>query len=55
MAANVVSGHRADARPTPRRADLGDFSRGIVFFAAFVGYGIGSLTVAGLVIWLIAR
>ncbi len=32
------------------RPDLGDFSRGIVFFAAFVGYGIGSLTVAGLVI-----
>lgn len=37
------------------RPDLGDFSRDIVFFAAFVGYGIGSLIAAGLVIWPIAR
>lgn len=37
------------------RPDLGDFSRVIVFFAALVGYGMGSMIVAGLVLWLIAR
>ena len=37
------------------RTDLGDIRRVARFFAAFVGYGVGSLIVAGSALWLLAR
>lgn len=37
------------------RTDLREFRRVALFFGVFVGYGIGSLIVAGSVFWLLAR
>ena len=37
------------------RTDLGDLRRVALFFAVFVGYGVGSLIVAGGALWLLAR
>ena len=36
------------------RTDLGDFRRVAIFFGVLIGYGIGSLVVAGSVLWLLA-
>ena len=36
------------------RADLGEFRRVALFVGVFVGYGIGSLAVAGSALWLLA-
>ena len=45
---------RAHAQLLPR-ADLGDARRIAAFFSVFVGYGIGSLIVAGCALWLLTR
>jgi hypothetical protein len=37
------------------RPDLSDSRRVALFFAALVGYGVGSLIVAGSALWLLAR
>ena len=37
------------------RADLGEFRRVAIFFGVFVGYGIGSLVVAGSALWLLGN
>jgi hypothetical protein len=37
------------------RTDLGEIRRVALFFAVFVGYGLGSLIVAGSALWLLAR
>ena len=49
-----VAIERAHARLLLRR-ELGDFRRGIIFFAVFVGYGVGSSIIAGLLLWLVVR
>ena len=36
------------------RTDLGEFRRVALFFGVFVGYGIGSLVVAAIALWLLA-
>ncbi len=49
---NVIE--RAHARLLVR-LDLGDLPRVIAFATALVGYGVGSMIVGGLVLWLVGR